>query len=82
MYVRTVSRKNKDGSRVHYIQIVEKYWNSEKKTAQTRVVCSLGRAGEDGQKHLRQLVASIRKRLSLEEIAGLDGWQFGMCQQL
>jgi len=76
MYVRTVYRKNKDGSRVHYIQIVEKYWNSRKKTAQTRVVCSLGRAGEDGQKHLRQLVASIRKRLSLEELAGLDGWQF------
>ena len=76
MYVRTVSRKNKDGSKVHYIQIVEKYWNSEKKAAQTRVVCSLGRAGEDGQKHLRQLVASIRKRLSLEEIASLDGWQF------
>ena len=76
MYVRTVSRKNKDGSRVHYIQIVEKCWNSEKRAAQTRVVCSLGRVGEDGDKHLRQLVASIRKRLSPEEIAGLDGWRF------
>ena len=76
MYIRTVSRKNKDGSRVYYLQIVEKYWNSEKKAAQTRVVCSLGRAGEDGQKRLRQLVTSIQKRLSLEEFAGLDGWQF------
>jgi len=76
MYIRTVSRKNKDGSRVHYFQIVEKYWDSQKKTPQTRVVCSLGRADEDGEKRLQQLVASIKKRLSFEELAELDGWQF------
>ncbi|MBN2587629.1 MAG: hypothetical protein JXR55_10075 [Candidatus Fermentibacteraceae bacterium] len=76
MYVRTVSRTNKDGSRVHYVQIVQKYWDPDKKKARTKVVCSLGRAGVEGDKHLRELVASIRKRLSLEELAGLDGWQF------
>lgn len=76
MYVRTVSRKNKDGSRVYYFQIVEKYWDSETKQAKTRVVSSLGRADKNGEKRLSQLAASIRKRLSLDELAELDGWQF------
>jgi len=76
MYVRTVSRKNKDGSRVYYFQIVEKYWDSETKQAKTKVVCCLGRADKNGEKRLRQLATSIRKRLSLDELAELDGWQF------
>lgn len=76
MFVRTVSRKNRDGSRVTYLQIVENHWNAEKQRSQTKIVCTLGRIDGSGSKKLRQLAASIRKRLSLEELAGLDGWRF------
>lgn len=76
MYVRTVTRRNKDGSKVQYLQIAEKYWDSENKRACTRIVCSLGRVGVEGEKHLQELLSSIQNRLSLEQMAELQGWQF------
>gem|GEM_PF-2021023 len=76
MFLRTVSRKNRDGSKVSYLQIVKNHWSQEKQVSQTRIVCTLGRVDGKGSTKLRQLAASIRKRLSLEELAGLDGWQF------
>ena len=76
MFLRTVSRKNRDGSKVSYLQIVENHWNQEKQVSRTRIVCTLGRVDGKGSSKLRQLAASIRKRLSLEELAGLDGWRF------
>jgi len=56
--------------------IVEKYWDPQKKTPQTRVICLLGRADQDGEKRLQQLAVSIKKRLSFEELAALDDWEF------
>ncbi len=76
MYVRTVSRKNKDGSRVHYVQIARKYWDPKRKRPRTEIVCSLGRADTEGVKHLKELLASIQKRLSVEDSADAQGWQF------
>ena len=60
MFLRTVSRKNRDGSKVSYLQIVENYWNQEKQVSQTRIVCTLGRVDGKGSSKLRQLAASIR----------------------
>lgn len=73
MYIRTTSRTNKDGSKVSYFQMVENYWDKKKRRSQTRVVCSLGRVNEENSNRLRQLAASIRKRLSLEELGELEG---------
>jgi len=76
MYIRTTSRKNKDGSKVSYFQLVENYWDKKKQRSQTRVVCSLGRVNEENEDKLKQIATSIRKRLSLEELGELEGWQF------
>ena len=43
MYVRTIKRKNKDGSVVEYVQLAHNEWNQEKGFAQAKVVCSFGR---------------------------------------
>ena len=43
MYVRTIKRKNKDGSQVEYVQLANNVWNKEKGFAQAQVIYSFGR---------------------------------------
>ena len=37
MYLRTIKRKNKDGSVVEYVQLANNVWNKEKGFAQAQV---------------------------------------------
>ncbi|MFQ5886459.1 MAG: IS1634 family transposase [Anaerolineae bacterium] len=77
MYLRTSTRKNRDGSGVTYLQIAENVWNPKKRRSETRLVCTLGRADGKGQERLRQLAASIRRHASFETMAQLEpGWKF------
>ena len=76
MFVRTVSRKNTDGSKVSYLQIVENSWNQELHRSQTKIVCTLGRVDGPGGRKLRQLGESIRRQSSIEDLAALEGWEF------
>jgi transposase len=77
MFLRTTSRKNKDGTTVTYLQIAENSWNPEKRRSETRVVCTLGREDGKARERLRQLAASIRRHAPFEAIAELEpGWQF------
>ena len=78
MYLRKNSRYNRDGSEVTYLQIAENTWDPAKKRSTAKVVCSLGRAGDEKtERRLRQLAASIRRHGSFETIAELEeGWQF------
>lgn len=85
MYLRKSTRKNRDGSKVTYLQIADNFWDPVKKRSQTKVVCSLGRAtDEQTEKRLQQLAASIRRHASFETIAELGGdvrfmgsWEYG-----
>jgi hypothetical protein len=43
MYVRTISRKNKDGSTVEYVQLAHNVWDPERRYAKAEVVYSFGR---------------------------------------
>jgi transposase len=77
MFLRTTSRKNKDGATITYLQIAENTWNSRKKRSETRVVCTLGREDGKARDRLKQLAASIRRHAPFEAIAELEpGWQF------
>ena len=59
MYLRKSTRKNRDGSKVTYLQIADNYWDPIKKRSQAKVICSLGRAtDEQTEKRLQQLAAS------------------------
>lgn len=55
MYIRTV--KNSEGRA--YYQIVESYWDGTR--SKQRLILSLGRVGEDGEKKLDELAAAISK---------------------
>lgn len=77
MYLRTSTRRNRDGSTVSYLQIAENVWDPVERRSKARVVCSLGRVDGKAKKRLRQLSASIRRHVSFEDLASLEpGWQF------
>lgn len=78
MYLRKSTRKNRDGSKVTYLQIADNFWDPVKKRSQAKIICSLGRVTDERtEERLRQLAASIRRHASFETIAELEGgWQF------
>lgn len=84
MYVRTISRKNKDGSKVTYVQLAYNVWDKEKGHARAEVIYSFGRADELDVDAIRRLVKSLCRFLSPEDALqaqvslekGSDGLQF------
>ena len=59
MYVRTIKRKNKDGSTVEYVQLAHNVWNKEKGFAQAQVIYSFGRREDLDIEAIKRLVNSL-----------------------
>ena len=59
MYVRTIKRKNKDGSTVEYVQLAHNVWNKEKGFAQAQVIYSFGRREDLDIDAIKRLVNSL-----------------------
>ena len=67
MYVRTIKRKNKDGSSVEYVQLAHNVWNKEKGFAQAQVIYSFGRREQLDIKAIKRLVNSLCRFLDAED---------------
>ena len=52
MYLRTIQRRNKDGSVVRYVQLAHNVWDPERGYAVAKVVHSFGRADRRASLHL------------------------------
>jgi len=63
MYIRTTSRKNKDGSVTEYLQLAHNEWDKEAKRSTVNVLLNFGRKDEVDVKGLERLVTSIQKIL-------------------
>jgi hypothetical protein len=72
MYVRTTTRKNKDGSVVRYLQLAESVWDPEHRRSQTRVLLNLGREDELDTEALGRLARSLLRVASLEDLERLQ----------
>jgi hypothetical protein len=59
MYIRTTTRRNKDGAVVRYLQLAESVWDSEQQRSQTRVLYNLGREDALDTEALRRLAESL-----------------------
>jgi transposase len=59
MYLRTIKRRNADGTEVVYYQLAENVWDSERGCAVAKVIYSFGRADELDPDKLRRLARSI-----------------------
>ncbi|TYL15656.1 hypothetical protein MTAT_03900 [Moorella thermoacetica] len=68
MYIRTISRKNKDGSVVRYVQLAHNVWDPKAGYPKAKVLFNFGREEDVDREALVRLVKSItrfwdRKRL-------------------
>jgi hypothetical protein len=67
MYLRTIQRRNADGSSVRYYQLAENVWDPHKRCAVAKVIHSFGRADQLDHESLRRLAGSILRVFSGEE---------------
>jgi transposase len=84
MYLRTISRRNADGSVVRYYQLAENVWDSKKRCAVAKVVYSFGRGDEVDAEAMRRLARSILRVFSSEEALAaepdvriIQSWPYG-----
>jgi hypothetical protein len=63
MYLRTITRRNKDGSSVRYCQLAHNAWDPERQCAKAEIVYSFGREDELDRDALARLVRSISRFL-------------------
>lgn len=66
MYLRETSRKNKDGSRVSYLQLAHNVWDAEAGHARAQILYNFGRADQVDREGLERLVRSISRFLRPE----------------
>ena len=73
MYVRTISRKNKDGSTTTYVQLAHNVRDPQSGFARARVLYTFGRADSLDLGAIRRLVRSLCRFISPEEALEAQG---------
>ena len=68
MYIRTTSRKNKDGSVVRYVHLAHNVWDPKAGYSKVEIIRNLGREDELDRKAIQRLVESLSRYLDGEEI--------------
>ena len=66
MFVRTATRRNKDGSAVRYVQLVHNEWDPATKSSRMRVVHSFGREDQLDRAAVGRLAGSLGRLLGRE----------------
>ena len=69
MYLRTIGRRNKDGSEVRYVQLAHNEWDRERKCSIAKVIHSFGREDQLDRAALARLVGSLSRLLEPERAA-------------
>lgn len=72
MFTREVSRKNRDGSVVTYLQLVESVWDPRTKSPRPKILCSFGRLDEARRASVVALAESMLRKLDPEKAARLE----------
>ena len=63
MFVRTTSRRNKDGTVVRYLQLAHNEWDPAAKSARMKVLYNFGRAEELDRAAVQRLIGSLSRLL-------------------
>lgn len=63
MFVRTSSRRNKDGTVVRYLQLAHNEWDPAAKTSRMKVLYNFGRAEELDRAGIERLIGSLSRLL-------------------
>jgi len=78
MYVRTIKRKNKDGSEVEYIQLAHNSRHPEKGYTRAEVIHSFGRRDQLDVPALKRLVTSLSRFISPEDGQAIEAEARGL----
>ncbi|RPF28214.1 IS1634 family transposase [Georgenia muralis] len=73
MFMRTSSRRNKDGSVVRYLQLAHNEWDPGTKSAKMRVLYNFGRTDQVDRAAIERLIASLTKTLDPDPVAAQGG---------
>src|SRR4051795_10799388 len=85
MYVRTSTRRNRDGTRVSYLQLAHNEWDPAAKTARTKVLYSFGRADQLDRAAIERLITALTRVVGVEpgssgpdraRVVGVPGLEF------
>jgi transposase len=77
MYVRTIKRKNKDGSVVEYVQLAHNTRHPEKGYAKAEVIYSFGRREQLDVEAIKRLINSLCRFISPEDALKLQAKSHG-----
>ena len=69
MFVRTSTRRNRDGSKVSYLQLAHNEWDPAAKTARTKVLYSFGRADQLDRAAIERLIAALTRVVGVEAVS-------------
>jgi hypothetical protein len=69
MFVRTSTRRNRDGSKVSYLQLAHNEWDAAAKTARTKVLYSFGRADQLDRPAIERLIAVLTRVVGVEAVS-------------
>jgi transposase len=72
MYVRTISRKNKNGSKVTYVQLAHNLRDKDKGYPKAEVIYNFGRADDLDVEAIRRLIKSLCRFLSPEDASQIQ----------
>ena len=78
MHVRTIKRRNKNGSEVEYVQLSHNTRHPEKGYSRAEVVYSFGRRDQLDVAALKRLVSSLSRFISPEDIQDLEAQSAGL----
>ena len=73
MYLRRISRKNKNGTETAYLQLAHNEWDPKAKCAKAKVIYSFGREDQIDYVALKRLVESISRYLTPTEAVEVQG---------
>ena len=77
MFVRTSSRRNKDGSVVRYLQLAHNQWDPATKSSKMKVLYNFGRAEDVDRAGIERLIGSLTRLLDSPALGGSEGAEAG-----
>lgn len=72
MYVRTIKRRNKDGSEVEYVQLAHNTRHPEKGYSRAEVIYSFGRRDQLDVAALGRLIGSLRRFITPDDAQAIE----------
>jgi hypothetical protein len=72
MYLRTIQRRNRDGSVVRYLQLAHNEWDPSSRQAKAKVLFSFGRADKLDHDAISRLITSLSRALPSAEALSLQ----------